>query len=79
MRVLMFDIDGTLIRSGGAGKAAMEAGLKAAFGVRDLIDQVPYSGRTDTGIIRELLALHGVEPTDATVERQKAAYLSHLP
>jgi phosphoglycolate phosphatase len=79
MRVLLFDIDGTLIRSGGAGKAAMEEGLKSAFGVREIIDQVPYSGRTDTGIIRELLALHGVEPTDANVERQKTAYLTHLP
>jgi phosphoglycolate phosphatase len=79
MRVLLFDIDGTLIRSGGAGKAAMEAGLKTAFGVSEIHDRVSYSGRTDPGIARELLALHGVEPTDANVERLKAAYLSHLP
>jgi phosphoglycolate phosphatase len=79
MRVLLFDIDGTLIRSGGAGKAAMEAGLTAAFGVTELLDRVPYSGRTDTGISRELLAIHGVEPTDANVERLKSAYLAHLP
>src|SRR5918993_4204059 len=79
MRVLLFDIDGTLIRSGGAGKAAMEAGLKTAFGVTEIHDRVSYSGRTDPGIARELLAIHGVEPTDANVERLKAAYLSHLP
>jgi hypothetical protein len=57
MRVLLFDIDGTLIRSGGAGKAAMEAGLKSAFGVTEIQDRVAYSGRTDPGIVRELLAL----------------------
>ena len=79
MRVLLFDIDGTLIRSGGAGKAAMEAGLKTAFGVAEILDRVSYSGRTDTGIARELLALHGVEPTDANVARLKDAYLGHLP
>lgn len=79
MRVLLFDIDGTLIRSGGAGKAAMEAGLKTAFGVTEIHDRVSYSGRTDPGIARELLALHGVEPTDTNVERLKTAYLSHLP
>src|SRR5437660_11760563 len=79
MRVLLFDIDGTLIRSGGAGKAAMEAGLRTAFGVTEIRDRVSYSGRTDPGIARELLALHGVEPTDANVERLKVAYLSHLP
>jgi phosphoglycolate phosphatase-like HAD superfamily hydrolase len=79
MRVLLFDIDGTLIRSGGAGKAAMEAGLRSAFGLTEILDRVPYSGRTDTGIVRELLAVHAVKPTDANVERLKAAYLSHLP
>ena len=79
MRVLLFDIDGTLIRSGGAGKAAMEAGLRAEFGLKELHDRVSYSGRTDTGIARELLAIHGLEPTDANVERLKAAYLAHLP
>jgi phosphoglycolate phosphatase-like HAD superfamily hydrolase len=79
MRVLLFDIDGTLIRSGGAGKAAMEAGLRSEFVVKEILDRVSYSGRTDPRIIRELLALHGIEPTDANVERLKAAYLSHLP
>src|SRR4051812_2420690 len=79
MRVLLFDIDGTLIRSGGAGKTAMEAGLRTAFGVTEILDRVSYSGRTDPGIARELLAVHGVEPTKANVEKLKTAYLSHLP
>jgi phosphoglycolate phosphatase len=79
MRVLLFDIDGTLIRSGGAGKAAMEAGLRSAFGIKEIRDRVSYSGRTDPGIARELLELHGVEPTDANVRRLHDAYLSHLP
>jgi phosphoglycolate phosphatase len=79
MRVLLFDIDGTLIRSGGAGKAAMEAGLTAAFGIGEIRGQTPYSGRTDPGIARELLALHNVDPCDANVEKLHAAYLACLP
>lgn len=79
MRVLLFDIDGTLIRSGGAGKAAMEAGLKSAFNVREIRGHVPYSGRTDPGIGRELLATHDIEPTDANVGKLHAAYLACLP
>ena len=79
MRVLLFDIDGTVIRSGGAGKAAMEAGLKSAFGVKEIRDRVAYSGRTDPGIVRELLALHDIEPTDANAKRLNSAYLSNLP
>jgi phosphoglycolate phosphatase len=79
MRVLLFDIDGTLIRSGGAGKAAMDAALRSAFGVRDIRDRVSYSGRTDPGIARELLELHGIEPTDANARKLKDAYLARLP
>jgi phosphoglycolate phosphatase-like HAD superfamily hydrolase len=79
MRVLLFDIDGTLIRSGGAGKAAMEAGLRSAFGVPEIRGRVPYSGRTDTIIARDLLALHDIEPTDAHVATLHSAYLTFLP
>src|SRR5687767_15911189 len=79
MRVLLFDIDGTLIRSGGAGKAAMEAGLQSAFGVPEVRHRVPFSGRTDPGIARELLQVHGIEPTTAHVNRLRDAYLAHLP
>ncbi|MSR54565.1 MAG: HAD family hydrolase [Gemmataceae bacterium] len=79
MRVLLFDIDGTLIRSGGAGKAAMEEGLKTAFGVREILDRVSYSGRTDPGISRELLEVHGIDPTAKNLEQLQSAYLSHLP
>lgn len=79
MHVLLFDIDGTLIRSGGAGKAAMEAGLCSEFGVRELHDVVPYSGRTDTSISRDLLSVHGIEPSDENIIRLRTAYLSHLP
>jgi phosphoglycolate phosphatase-like HAD superfamily hydrolase len=79
MRVLLFDIDGTLIRSGGAGKAAMEAALQSAFGVPEVRHRVPFSGRTDPGIARELLQVHGIEPTTAHVNRLRDAYLAHLP
>jgi phosphoglycolate phosphatase-like HAD superfamily hydrolase len=79
MRVLLFDIDGTLIRSGGAGKAAMEAGLQAAFGVKELHDRVPYSGRTDWSIGGDLLTTHGIEPTETNVQKLHEAYLAFLP
>ena len=79
MQILLFDIDGTLIRSGGAGKAAMEDALRDEFGTREILDRVSYSGRTDPAIARELLEVHGLEPSDANVKRLKAAYLRLLP
>jgi phosphoglycolate phosphatase-like HAD superfamily hydrolase len=79
MRVCLFDIDGTLISSGGAGKAAMEAALLAEFGVPELRGQVQFSGRTDRAIAHDLFRLHAIEPTPANWKRFIAAYLDLLP
>jgi phosphoglycolate phosphatase len=78
MHILLFDIDGTLIRSGGAGKAAMERGLEDAFGIRFQHDTIPYGGRTDVAIGRDLLNVHGLEPTDDNLAKLQAAYQHHL-
>ena len=79
MPIILFDIDGTLVRTGGAGKAAMESGLVAAFGVKELRDEVPYSGRTDVAISRDLLRVHGIDPTLENQRRLRESYLAHLP
>jgi phosphoglycolate phosphatase len=79
MPILLFDIDGTLVRTGGAGKFAMEAALTAAFGVRDIRDTVPYSGRTDRAIVLELLTVHDINPTPANQDRLRDEYLAQLP
>jgi phosphoglycolate phosphatase-like HAD superfamily hydrolase len=79
MPTLLFDIDGTLVRTGGAGKAAMEAALTAAFGVREISDTVPYSGRTDRDIGRELLATHRIDPTPQNLHTLTETYLAQLP
>ena len=75
----LFDIDGTLLASGGAGKAAMEAALVSAFSVPAWQDKVPFAGRTDRAISHDLFRVHGVEDTLANWERFRADYLSHLP
>ncbi len=79
MPILLFDIDGTLVRTGGAGKAAMEAALRSAFGVSQVRDVVPYSGRTDRAIGCDLLAVHGIEPTPENQAKLQEAYLAELP
>lgn len=79
MPIVLFDIDGTLVRTGGAGKAAMEGALVAAFGVTELRDEVTYSGRTDVAIGRDLLRVHGIAPTPENQQKLRDAYLAHLP
>jgi phosphoglycolate phosphatase len=78
MHVCLFDIDGTLLNSGGAGKAAIEAALVEDFGVAMHVE-VTYSGRTDRAIVRDLLHLHGIEPTVGNRQRLQRGYLARLP
>jgi phosphoglycolate phosphatase-like HAD superfamily hydrolase len=78
MIVCLFDIDGTLLASGGAGKAALESAFTEEFGIA-LRHHVPYSGRTDRAIARELLQSHDLEDTPANREKLIAGYLARLP
>ena len=77
--ILLFDIDGTLVRTGGAGKIAMEAALRDEFAIAEILDSIPYSGRTDRAIGRDLLAVHGIDPTPANQQTLHEGYLSRLP
>jgi phosphoglycolate phosphatase-like HAD superfamily hydrolase len=79
MTVLLFDIDGTLVRTNGAGKAAMEGALRESFGVPDIRDVVPYSGRTDPAIGRDLLDVHDRPSSTDQVDRLTSEYLNRLP
>ena len=80
MPILLFDIDGTLVRTGGAGKAAMEAGLLAEFGLdaksatRSNTPAAPTARSAAT-----CSRIHGIDPTPANQVRLQNAYLSHLP
>ena len=79
MPTLLFDIDGTLVRTGGAGKAAMEAALREAFGVPEIRDVVPFSGRTDLAIGKDLLAVHDRPSSPEHVTQLTQHYLDRLP
>jgi phosphoglycolate phosphatase-like HAD superfamily hydrolase len=79
MHVCLFDIDGTLLSSGGAGKAAMEAALSSQFAVPASSADVPYSGRTDRAIVRDLFRLHAIEQSEQNWLRFVAGYLGLLP
>ncbi|MFO7537239.1 MAG: haloacid dehalogenase-like hydrolase [Chloroflexota bacterium] len=60
-RLLLFDVDGTLIRSDGAGRAAMMAALTALFGELDGADGYRMDGKTDPRIVTDLLTAAGID------------------
>lgn len=80
MKVLLFDIDGTLIRAGGAGRKALNRAALELYGHRDACSELSLAGRTDlwnfraaceTGIRRKATAVE--------VEELHQAYLRWLP
>jgi phosphoglycolate phosphatase-like HAD superfamily hydrolase len=77
MFVFLFDIDGTLIHTGGAGGAALLAAFREEFGIEQPAE-VMFSGRTDRGIARDLFTAHGVPDTAENWERLRLAYLARL-
>jgi phosphoglycolate phosphatase-like HAD superfamily hydrolase len=79
INVFLFDIDGTLLSSGGAGKAALEEGLADEFGISDTMEKLILSGRTDRAIVADLLVLSGLEDTHEHRQRLLTAYLRKLP
>ena len=63
--LILFDIDGTLVR-GTAAKFAFETGMLQTYGTAGAVDSYDFSGKTDPQIARELLSDAGLE--DAVVE-----------
>jgi phosphoglycolate phosphatase-like HAD superfamily hydrolase len=64
MRLLLFDIDGTLVHSKGIGRAAMAAALKEVYGATGPIDAYVISGQTDWRIVVDLMAEEGWSRAD---------------
>ena len=66
IRLLLFDIDGTLIRTG-AGRVALEQAMATVFGIQGALEGIRMAGNTDLEIVSRALARHGMSvPSDLT-------------
>jgi phosphoglycolate phosphatase len=79
VKLVLFDIDGTLLWTNGAGRRAMTAALTQVFGGAGPTDY-RYDGKTDPQIVRDLMraAGHSDDVIDARMERLMAYYLARL-
>lgn len=78
----LFDIDGTLIRAGGAGSLAMSRALSEVFRVGEAggnLKNVTFAGRTDRAITLDIFAVHDIEASESNVTAFYECYLNHLP
>jgi len=57
LQIVLFDIDGTLILTGGAGGRAMSRAFEDTFGIPGALHGIPMGGRTDAGILAQAAAL----------------------
>jgi phosphoglycolate phosphatase len=77
-RLLLFDIDGTLIHSGGAGIYALKKALAERHGIRDDLDDIEIAGMTDSGIVISILKKHDIPPTNEKVTAFLDSYVHFL-
>jgi phosphoglycolate phosphatase len=76
-KLFLFDIDGTLLATGGAGLRALEASCSELFGTPNL-DGIDIAGRTDSSIIRQLFERHGRELNPEGTARFFDRYIEQL-
>jgi hypothetical protein len=78
--IVLWDIDNTLLYTGGAGSLGMARAFHDLYGVPDAFGRVEFSGRTDTAIFFDAAREHGVadDRLGAELDRFCDAYLPHL-
>jgi phosphoglycolate phosphatase len=69
VKLVLFDIDGTLIRSGGAGVRAFEKTFTEIFGLKEATRRMKFAGRTDVSLVRECFRMFEVDPVEENFRR----------
>ncbi len=76
--LILFDIDGTLVLTGGAGLRAMNRACEDLVGHAKALDGIPVAGRTDWSILHDVMQRHGMRLDQGLFEELRARYITHL-
>jgi phosphoglycolate phosphatase-like HAD superfamily hydrolase len=79
-RLILFDVDGTLLSTNGQAAGALGVALRETFGTAGPIEHYHWAGKTDPQIVFELLACAGIPRTEAGPKLPEAfdRYCGHL-
>ena len=77
---MLWDIDNTLLYTGGAGSIGMTRAFRDLYGIDDAFGRIEFSGRTDTAIFGDAARAHGIddERIPPSSARFLDAYIPHL-
>jgi len=81
VKLVLFDIDGTLVHTGGAGVKAFAKVFATEFGIPHGTERMKFSGRTDVGLVREFFLANQIAPRAESFQRFFTHYvywLDHL-
>jgi phosphoglycolate phosphatase-like HAD superfamily hydrolase len=79
LQVVLWDVDGTLVSAGGAGRRAFERAVEEFVGPFDgALKEMRLDGMTDRLIVREALTILGKPHTDAFCDELLSRYVEHL-
>ncbi len=78
VRLVLFDIDGTLVHTGGAGMKAFAKVFETEFGAVDGFERLRFAGRTDISLLREFFGFHQIAPTPENFQRFFEPYVFWL-
>src|ERR1700722_6488659 len=68
IRLVLFDIDGTLVHTGGAGIKAFAKVFQTQFNAHDGFEKLKFAGRTDISLVREFFDYHKIAATPKNFE-----------
>lgn len=77
-RLLLFDIDGTLIDSGGAGVYALRDVLEEKWGISSDLEGIEVAGKTDVSIVRQILRSQELAESEENIADFLALYAEGL-
>jgi phosphoglycolate phosphatase len=77
-KLVLFDIDGTLVLTGKAGLRGMNRALHEVFGQPRALEGIPVAGRTDWAILTDAVRLYGRELDEALLDDLRARYVARL-
>jgi phosphoglycolate phosphatase len=78
IRLVLFDVDGTLVHTGRAGVNAFAKVFATEFNATDGLEKLKFAGRTDISLVREFFSVHRIAATPENFKRFFERYVFWL-